>query len=87
MSLSEKHRWCISKIVETFTSEGLAPEDAQGFMRQEIALSKFGAFFRGEGSGRLFVFYQPTFDGESKPEELKPKELEPEELKPEELKP
>ena len=58
MVLSERHRWCTSKIEEAFKPE-LESEVAQLFIRNEKNLSKFTAFFRGESSGRLFVFYQP----------------------------
>ena len=64
MSLTERHRWCMGKIVETFGSE-LDKEVLEGWMRTDTVLSKFSSFFRGESSGRLFVFYQPeTVDGE-----------------------
>lgn len=59
MSLSERHRWCIKKILECF-SPVLDSETIQGFMRQEVNLQKFTSFFRGESSGRLFIFYQPA---------------------------
>jgi len=57
MSLTERHRWCIGKIVETYAPE-VESESAQLWMRQEANLQRFTSFFRGEGSGRLFVFYQ-----------------------------
>jgi hypothetical protein len=64
MSLSERHRWCIKKILESFSPE-LDSETIQGFMRQDVNLQKFTTFFRGESSGRLFVFYQSAvLDGE-----------------------
>jgi len=64
MSLTERHRWCMGKIVETFGTE-LDKEVLEGWMRTDAVLSKFSSFFRGESSGRLFVFYQPeTVDGE-----------------------
>jgi hypothetical protein len=37
----------------------------QQFIRQDVNLQKFNAFFKGEGSGRMFVFYQSEMvDGE-----------------------
>ena len=56
-ALTDRHRWCITKILETFGSE-LTSDAAQQFMRQEAVLSKFTGFFKGESSGRLFVFFQ-----------------------------
>jgi hypothetical protein len=54
----------MGKIVETFGAE-LDKEVLEGWMRTDTVLSKFSSFFRGESSGRLFVFYQPeTVDGE-----------------------
>ena len=54
----------MGKVLETFGAE-LDKEVLEGFMRQEATLQKFSSFFRGEISGRLFVFYQPeTADGE-----------------------
>ena len=71
MSLTERHRWCASKILEAFAPE-LDAEMIQGFIRQEVNLQKFSSFFRGEGSGRLFVFYQPeSSDGEVCTEKIK----------------
>ena len=58
MALSERHRWCIGKIVEAFGDE-LNSEAVNVFMRQEAVASKFAQFFAGEASGCLFVFYQP----------------------------
>ncbi len=55
--LTERHRWCLSKIMEAFEPE-LKTETAQAFMRQDAVLSTFSSFFKGESSGRLFVFYQ-----------------------------
>ena len=65
MVMSERHRWCASKIEEAFKPE-LESETVQLFIRNEKNLTKFTAFFRGESSGRLFVFYQPegTSNGE-----------------------
>ena len=64
MALTERHRWCMGKVLETFGSE-LEKEALEAFMRQEAVLQKFSSFFRGETSGRLFVFYQPeTLEGE-----------------------
>ena len=58
MSLSERHKWCVSKILEAFGKD-LTSEQAQAFIRNEGNLQKFNQFFKGEGSGRLFVYYQP----------------------------
>ena len=67
MALTERHRWCISKILESFEGE-LNSEAVNTFMRQEAVALKFAQFFAGESSGRLFVFFQPeiTEDGVSK---------------------
>lgn len=63
MSLTERHRWCAGKILEAFQPE-LTSETVQQFIRQDATLQKFTQFFRGEASGRLFVFYQnPTSEG------------------------
>ena len=59
MSLSERHRWCVKKILEVFEPE-LQEETVQSFIRNESNLNHFTSFFRGESSGRLFVFYQPV---------------------------
>ncbi len=59
MSLTERHRWCAGKILETFAPE-LSSETVQQFIRVDAVLQKFTQFFRGEGSGRLFIFYQPA---------------------------
>ena len=59
MAYSERHRWCTSKIQETFSPE-LEIETIQSFIRNEIILTQFNQFFKGEGSGRIFVFYQPA---------------------------
>jgi hypothetical protein len=64
MALTERHRWCTSKILETFSPE-LDMETVQGFIRLEANNNKFTSFFKGEGAGRLFVFYQSEgTDGE-----------------------
>ena len=63
MSLTERHRWCAKKILEAFAPE-LDVEVSQSFIRQDSNLQRFSAFFRGEGSGRLFIFYQPVAQGE-----------------------
>ncbi len=64
MSLSDRHRWCVSKILEAFGPE-LTSEAAQAFIRQDGNIQKFNSFFKGDGPGRLFVFYQPDLgDGE-----------------------
>jgi len=65
MSLSDRHRWCVSKILEAFGPE-LTSEAAQAFIRQDGNIQKFNSFFKGDGPGRLFVFYQPDLgDGET----------------------
>jgi hypothetical protein len=56
-TMTERHRWCLAKIRETFEPE-LKLETANQFMRQEAVLQTFSAFFKGESSGRLFVFFQ-----------------------------
>jgi len=56
-TLTERHRWCLSKICEAF-EPALKAEVANQFMRQEAVLQTFTSFFKGESSGRLFVFYQ-----------------------------
>jgi hypothetical protein len=58
MSLSDRHRWCLNKILEAFGPE-LTSESAQGFIRNDANLHKFNTFFKGDGSGRLFIYYQP----------------------------
>mmetsp|Transcript_392 Transcript_392/g.719 ORF Transcript_392/g.719 Transcript_392/m.719 type:complete len:88 (-) Transcript_392:646-909(-) len=58
MALSTRHRWCLSKIIESFSPE-LEEEDAHRFMREE-AHQKFTQFFRGEASNKLFVYFQPA---------------------------
>jgi hypothetical protein len=58
MSLSERHRWCINKMLEAFAPE-LTSEAVQTFIRQEANLQKFNSLFKGDGPGRIFVFYQP----------------------------
>lgn len=58
MSLTDRHRWCITKILEAFKVE-VDSNAVQQFMRQEAVCSTFTTFFKGESSGRLFVFYQP----------------------------
>ena len=58
MSLSERHRWCMSKMLEAFAPE-LSSEAVQSFIRADQNLQKFNAFFKGDSSGRMFVFYQP----------------------------
>ena len=58
MSLSERHRWCMSKMLEAFAPE-LSSEAVQSFIRADQNLQKFNAFFKGDSTGRMFVFYQP----------------------------
>ena len=70
MSITDRHRWCMGKIIETFGS-ALDNEAVQSFMRQEAVLNKFTTFFKGETSGRLFVFYQEEVaDGEVRFQQL-----------------
>ncbi len=57
MSLTERHRWCMNKILEAFGPE-LTQEAVQAFMRNDANLQRFTNFFKGDSSGRLFVFYQ-----------------------------
>ena len=58
MSLSERHRWCMDKMLEAFAPE-LTSEAAQTFIRNDQNLQKFNSFFKGDNAGRLFVFFQP----------------------------
>jgi hypothetical protein len=58
MVMTERHRWCASKIEEAFKPD-LDLDVVHAFVRNEKNMSKMTAFFCGEGSGRLFVFYQP----------------------------
>lgn len=59
MSLTERHRWCMNKILEAFSPE-LSIEVVQSFIRNDANLQKFNAFFRGDSTGRLFIYYQPA---------------------------
>lgn len=61
MSILERHRWCMEKIVEAFGPE-LTAEAVQTFIRIDANLQKFNSFFKGDSSGRLFVFYQPVIN-------------------------
>jgi hypothetical protein len=61
MSLSVRHRWCMDKVLEAFSPE-LTNESVQQFIRQDTNLQRFNAFFKGDGSGRLFVFFQPEMN-------------------------
>ena len=45
MAYSERHRWCTSKIVETFAPE-LEQDTAQTFVRNDHNLQQFNAFFK-----------------------------------------
>ena len=66
MSLSERHRWCMSKMLEAFSPD-LSSETVQAFIRTDQNLQKFNTFFKGDGLGHLFVSYQPQMgDGEVK---------------------
>ena len=59
MAYSERHRWCTAKIAETFNPE-LNEETAQEFVRQDSIIQQLNIFFKGEGSGRLFITFQPS---------------------------
>lgn len=48
----------MSKMLEAFAPE-LTSEAVQAFIRGDQNLQKFNAFFKGDASGRMFVFYQP----------------------------
>ena len=61
MSILERHRWCMEKIIEAFGPE-LTAETVQTFIRIDANLQKFNSFFKGDSSGRLFVFYQPVMN-------------------------
>jgi len=51
----------MEKIVEAFGPE-LTSEAVQTFIRIDANLQKFNSFFKGDSSGRLFVFYQPIIN-------------------------
>jgi hypothetical protein len=71
MALSERHKWCMGKLLEAFGAE-LTAENAQIFMRQDATLQAFNSFFKGDGSGRLFVYFQPELaEGEVRIRKLK----------------
>lgn len=54
----------MGKMIEAF-APGLTSEAVQSFIRQDVNLQKFNSFFKGDGPGRLFVFFQPDMvDGE-----------------------
>jgi len=75
MSLSERHRWCAKKILEAFSPE-LDSETVQSFIRNDGNLQKLTSFFKGDSSGRVFIFYQPAVvEGEVWTEGAGPKEL------------
>lgn len=58
MSLTDRHRWIIGKILEAFAPE-LDSETVNAFVRQDSIVQRFTSFFRGEGpQQRLFVFFQ-----------------------------
>jgi hypothetical protein len=64
MSLTERHRWCAKKILEAFSPE-VDMEVVQTFIRSDSNVQRFSAFFRGEGPGRLFVYFQsPAPEGD-----------------------
>lgn len=47
----------MSKMLEAFAPE-LTSEMVQSFIRQDANLQKLNAFFKGDGAGRMFVFFQ-----------------------------
>ena len=47
----------MNKMLEAFAPE-LTSETVQSFIRQDANLQKLNAFFKGDGSGRMFVFFQ-----------------------------
>jgi hypothetical protein len=60
----------MAKLQEAFGAE-LTPEASQAFMRQDSNLQAFNAFFKGDGSGRMFVYFQPKFaEGEVRTEAI-----------------
>ena len=48
----------MGKLQEAFGDE-LAPEATQTFMRLDSNLQAFNTFFKGDGAGRMFVYFQP----------------------------
>lgn len=48
----------MGKMLEAF-APNLTSETVQSFIRSDQNLQKFNAFFKGDGAGRMFVFYQP----------------------------
>ena len=64
MSLTIRHRWCISRIVECYKEQGVDDEKVQGFIRKGAVLAKFNTLFSGEGANALFVHYAPDSDVE-----------------------
>jgi len=51
----------MDKVLEAFSPE-LTTEMVNQFMRQDANLQRFNAFFKGDGTGRLFVFFQPEMN-------------------------
>jgi hypothetical protein len=47
----------MGKMLETFGPE-LSSDTVQAFIRGDGNLVKFNSFFKGDGSGRMFIFYQ-----------------------------
>ena len=60
----------MNKMTETFAPE-LTQEALNAFIRNDANLQKFNSFFKGDGPGRLFVFFQPDVpEGEVRNEYL-----------------
>lgn len=65
----------MGKLQEAFGNE-LAPEATQTFMRLDSNLQAFNTFFKGDGAGRMFVYFQPELaEGETYSENSSPKAL------------
>jgi len=64
MALSVRHRWCASKILESFAPE-ITDENVQSFIRQDENNRKFRDLFKPNGLTRLFVYYQPITSGDN----------------------
>ena len=64
MTLTARHRWCVSKIEESF-GEDVTDVQVHTFMREDANLQKFNAFFHGEAPNELFVYFQPHGGNES----------------------
>ncbi len=48
----------MAKLIEAFGPE-LTKEAVNAFMRLEPSIQAFAAFFKGESSSHMFVYYQP----------------------------